>query len=138
MGIQTNAPQIGDTIQRKADALAGAVSSGMRSALLATEAAAVKLLSGSNGAAPWSYPVPARTGNLKNARLVSQPSPGVGVIAFFADYAWAIHSGVVNQWAGRGKTRQAQRTPRPFADDAVRQANPASYLFSAVGRVLVQ
>lgn len=136
MGIQTNAAEVAANIERKANALAGAVESGMRSALLATEAAAVKNLSGSNSAAPWTYPVPARTANLKNNRAVSQPSPGVGILAFLASYAWAIHSGVVNQWAGRGKTRIVQREARPFADDAVAQARPADYVFDAVARVM--
>lgn len=134
--IQTNADEVAKRIQAKSDALAEAVRTGTTDALLAVEAAAVKNLSGSNAAEPWTYPVPARTGNLKNARTVKQEPTGVGIIAFLADYAWAIHSGKVNQWAGRGKTRRVQRIARPFADDAIKTAKPTDYIINAVEKAL--
>jgi hypothetical protein len=136
IGITTNADQVAASVERKSAALAAGVQTGMRSALLAVEREAVKNLSGAGSAAAWSYPVPARTGNLKNNRVVSQPSPGVGIIAFGADYAWAIHSGLVSQWAGRGKSRRVQRTARPFADDAVTKADPAQYVIDAVQQAM--
>ncbi|HZP85862.1 MAG TPA: hypothetical protein VFB54_03515 [Burkholderiales bacterium] len=135
-GIDTNANDVAAALEAKSAALERSVSVGMSNALAATDREAVKLLSGSNGASPWSYPVPARTGNLRSARDVSQPSPGVGVIAFLADYAYAIYTGVVSQWAGRGKTRIVQRVARPFADDAVANARPSDYVIDAVEEVL--
>ncbi|MDR3389927.1 MAG: hypothetical protein P4L92_23060 [Rudaea sp.] len=135
-GISTNADDVAARIQGKADRLSAAVATSMRSALLAVEAEAVKNLSGSGSAAAYSYPVPARTGNLKNDRVVSQPSAYLGIIAFLADYAWAVHSGIVTEFAGRGKTRKVQRPARPFADDAVKAAQPSNYIFDAVERVM--
>jgi hypothetical protein len=131
-GIRTNAELVAANVARVASNMGDAVKSGMTEALLAVERAAVKNLSGELGAAPYSYPVPARSGFLKNNRLVSQPSPGVGIIAFNQSYAWAVHSGVVTQWAGRGKTRVVQRPARPFADDAVKAVNPASIILDRV------
>lgn len=132
MSISSNAEQAAASIERKMRAMPAAVQQGTRSGLLAVEAEAVKNLSGSNDAAPWSYPVPARTGNLKNARGVDQPTPSTGIITFFADYAWAIHSGHVTEFAGRGKTREVTRVARPFADDAVKAAHPEAYVIDAV------
>lgn len=132
ISIHTTAEQVAANIQRKADGLSAAVRDGMTDALNAIEREAVKNLSGDLNAKPYSYPVPARSGNLKNNRIVSQPSPGVGIIAFNAAYAWAVHSGHVTQWAGRGKTRQVDRTPRPFADDAIKAANPAAIVIEHV------
>ena len=134
IGIQTNAPEVAAAIAAKRDAIAAAVQKGMRSALLAVEAEAVRNLSG--GGKPYSYPVPVRTGNLRRARTVQQPEPGLGLIAFTADYAWAVHSGKVTQWAGRGKTREVQRTPRPFAEDAVETVDPAHYIIEAVAEAV--
>lgn len=134
INITTNAPEVAATIAAKRDAIAAAVQKGMRSALLAVEADAVKNLSG--GGQPYSYPVPVRTGNLRSARTVQQPEPGLGLIAFTADYAWAIATGHVTEWAGRGKTRTVQRTARPFAADAVESADPARYVIDAVAEVI--
>lgn len=134
--IQTNAGEVASTIAAKRDAIAGAVSKGMRSALLATDSAAVENLSG--GGKPYAYPVPVRTGNLRRARTVQQPQPGLGIIAFLAAYAWAIETGKVSEWAGRGKTRRVQRTARPFAADAVEKADPARYVIEAVSEVVAQ
>lgn len=132
--ITTNADEVAAAIAAKRDAIAAAVQNGMTSALLAMEAAAVKNLSGSGK--PYSYPVPVRTGNLRRARTVQQPEPGLGVIAFTADYAWAVHTGKVNEWAGRGKTRKIQRTARPFAQDAVDSTDPAHYVIDAVSQAV--
>lgn len=134
IGIQTNAPEVAAAIAAKRDAIAAAVQKGMRSALLAVETEAVKNLSG--GGKPYSYPVPVRTDNLRRARTVQQPEPGLGLIAFTADYAWAIETGKVTEWAGRGKTRIVQRTPRPFAADAVETVDPAHFVIEAVAEVI--
>jgi hypothetical protein len=131
IGLHSNSDDVAAAVAKKAAALGPAVQRGTRSALLAVEGAAVKNLSGSNDAAPWTYPVPARTGNLKNARGIAQEG-GTGIITFFADYAWAIHSGRVMQFAGRSHARLVQRAPRPFADDAVKSAHPETYIIDAV------
>jgi hypothetical protein len=132
--IGTNADEAAASVRAKRDALPGAVERGMRSALLAVENAAVKNLSG--GGVPYSYPVPVRTGNLRGARTVQQPSPGIGIISFTADYAMAVHSGVVTEFAGRGKTRKVQRTARPFAQDAVDSVDVAGLIIEPVSEVL--
>lgn len=132
MKLSDNSEQVAAAVAKKAAALPAAVERGTRSGLLAVEADAVKNLSGSNASAPYSYPVPARTANLRNARSVAQPQPGTGIITFFADYAWAVHSGNVTEFAGRGKTRKVARLPRPYADDAVKSAHPETYIIDAV------
>ncbi|MBR0346032.1 MAG: hypothetical protein IJI03_12320 [Rudaea sp.] len=132
--VQTNAGDVAAKFSAKAEAIPDAVGKGVRSWLLATEAQAVRNLTG--GGAAWTYPVPVRTGNLRGARTVQQPSPGIGIIQFTAAYAWAIHTGKVTQWAGRGKTRQVQKTARPFAQDAGDKVPPDKYVIGAVAEVL--
>lgn len=132
--IETTADETAAAIARKAAGIAGAVGQGMRSALLATESEAVKNLSGSNSDAPYAYPVPARTGNLRRNRTVQQPSPGLGLINFDSDYAYAVHSGKVTEFAGRGKTRQVQRAARPFAQDAIDKVDPPHFVIDAVAQ----
>lgn len=132
--IGENSDEAAASVRAKRDALPGAVERGMRSWLLAVEAKAVKNLSG--GGAPYSYPVPVRSGNLRGGRTVQQPSPGIGVISFTADYAMAVHSGIVTEFAGRGKTRKVQRKARPFAQDAVDSTDGASYIIGPVSEVL--
>lgn len=134
--ITTNADEVADAIARKASQLSGAVAKGMRSALLAVESAAVKNLSGDLGAEPYAYPVPARTGNLRRDRTVQQPSPGLGIISFLANYAYAVETGQVNEWAGRGRTRKVQRQARPFAEDAVKSVQPEHFVIDAVQEVI--
>ncbi len=136
MHIETTAEQTAAAIARKRDAISGAVSRGTRSALLAVETEAVKNLSGSNADQPGAYPVPVRTGQLRRDRTVQQPQPGLGLISFMSDYAWAIETGVVTQWAGRGKTRRAQVGARPFAQDAVDRVDPAHFVIDAVSQVI--
>ena len=125
--IETTAEQTADALRAKREQIASAVSTDLRSTLLAVEREAVKRLSGSNGDAPGAYPVPVRTGELRRDRTVQQPSPGVGLIFFNAAYANAIETGEnVTQWAGRGKTRRVSREPRPFAQDAIDAVVPST------------
>jgi len=132
--VTSNADDVAGTLAARQAAVSEAVRTGVRSALLAIEREAVKNLSG--GGAPWTYPVPVRTGNLRGARTVQQPEPGIGIISFTAAYAWAIHSGNVTQWAGRGKTRQVQNQARQFAQDAVDKVDPDKYVIGAVASVV--
>jgi len=132
--IETNSDEASANVRAKRDAFGGAVERGMRSLLLAVESEAVKNLSGEG--APYSYPVPVRTGNLRGARTVQQPSPGIGIISFTAEYAMAVHSGLVTEWAGRGKTRKVQRPARQFAQDAVDKIDGAKYIIDPVAEVM--
>lgn len=134
MGIETNADDVADTVAQKRAGISRAVASGTRSALLAIESEAVKNLSGDG--APFSYPVPVRTGNLRRDRTVQQPEPGIGILAFLASYAWAVHEGEVGEYEGRGKTKIVQRSPRPFAQDAVDKVDPAHFILEAVDGVI--
>jgi len=134
--IETNADEAAAGVARKAAAISSAVGQGMRSALIATETEAVKNLSGSNSDAPYAYPVPVRSGNLRRNRTVQQPSPGLGLINFNSDYAFAVHSGIVMQFAGRGKSKKVQRPARPFAQDAVDKVDPEHFVLDAVAQAV--
>lgn len=134
IGVNENSDEVAATLAAKAQAIPNAVARGVRSALLKVERLAVRNLSG--GGEPYSYPVPVRTGNLRGARTVQQPEPGIGLITFTASYATAVETGKVTQWAGRGKTRQVQKPERPFAQRAVEEAKPEQFVIDAVVSVI--
>jgi hypothetical protein len=107
------------------NALTAALSRGMKKAATAVNRAAIKNLSGSRKAAPWTYPVPVRTpGGLRANQGMQIESPTVAYIFNTAAYAAAIHSGYVSSWAGRGKHRMVFHKPRLFIDDAVESEQP--------------
>lgn len=121
----SNADQLAQRYHARAAALIGAVRASLRKAALAVERAMVKRLSGSG--APWSYPVPVRTGFLRRSTFVQMPDSNLAVVGNSASYANAVHTGYVSEWAGRGKHRMRMKAePRPFLDDAVKDVDPAS------------
>lgn len=102
-----------------------ALSTGVKKAITLTNRAAIGFLSGGRKADAWSYPVPIRTpGGLRANQTTAMASPISGYVLNTAAYAGAIHSGLVSEWAGRGKHRMTQRLARPFLDDAVEQVQP--------------
>jgi hypothetical protein len=105
-------------------ALDAALVRGVAKATNAVLESAQANLDGHPDAAPWAYPVPKRTGALASAMQARAETPLSGLVFNDKDYAWAIHSGVMPQWAGRGKHRVTQRLARPFMDDAVESAKP--------------
>lgn len=106
-------------------ALDAALSRGMKKAATAVNRAAIKNLSGSRKAEPWTYPVPVRTpGGLRGNQAMQIESPTTAYVFNTATYAGAIHSGYVSSWAGRGKHRMVFHKPRPFLDDAVASEQP--------------
>jgi phage gpG-like protein len=134
--ITTNAALVAAKYRDRAAALAPAVRASVGRAALAVERAMVRRLEGSG--APWSYPVPNRTGHLSRSTFVQQPAANMAVVGNNADYAMAIHSGLVSQWAGRGKHRTVQHEPRPFLDDAVKDADPASIVYDGVAGAILE
>ncbi|WP_130617998.1 hypothetical protein [Dyella amyloliquefaciens] len=117
--------------------LDAALSTGVKQAITLTNRAAIALLSGGRKADPWTYPVPIRTpGGLRANQATAMASPISGYVINTSAYAVAIHSGLVPEWAGRGKHRMTQRTPRPFLDDAVAQVQPLTVVQGNVEEAL--
>lgn len=100
----------------RAAKLPAAVRRGTRNVLLAVERAAVKRLSGPGSAAPGSYPVPIRTGNLRRSMGVRQDTDMSGYVFNRALYANAIHSGMTPY--NNPHAKKSYRGRR-FLDDAV-------------------
>lgn len=117
--------EFGAKVQAVIAALDAALISGVKKAAALTNRAAITNLSGSRKAEPWTYPVPVRTpGGLRANQQMQIESPTSAYVFNTAAYASAIHSGLVSQWAGRGKHRMVQQVARPFLDDAVETAQP--------------
>lgn len=127
--LTTNAGQLAERYRARGDAVVRAARSALSSAALAVEREMVKRLSGSG--APWSYPVPVRTGHLRRSTFV-QRHDTLAIVGNRAAYASAIHTGQVAEWAGHGKHRQAARPARPFLDDAVKDVDPAKRVTAAI------
>lgn len=98
--------------------------SGLRKAVVAVENAASELLSGSGAAG--AYPVPVRTGHLRRSMGSKMQGDSAGAVYNSAEYARAIHDGVVGRWNGRGKVAIVQVRARPFMTDAVEKADPTA------------
>lgn len=126
----SNADQLAKRYGARAAAIIGAIRASLRKAALAVERAMVKRLSGSG--APWSYPVPVRTGFLRRSTFVQTPGDALAVVGNSAAYANAIHTGEVSTWAGRGKHKMQQRQARPYLDDAVKDADPAAIVSAGI------
>ena len=93
-------------------------------------------LGGSNGAAPCTYPVPARTGNLRRSQQFKLVDPTFSMVFNTAAYAGAIHEGYVSRWAGRGKHVMASHARRPFMHDAVDKAAPDMVIANEISGVV--
>lgn len=125
--------EFGQKVQAVLAALDKALAAGLKRAVTTTNKAAIANLGGSRKAEPWTYPVPVRTpGGLRAQQQSQIESPTSGYVFNTADYARAIHTGYVNEWAGRGKTRMVQRLARPFLDDAVETAQPLMVIQASV------
>lgn len=133
--VETNAEAIAEAIRTRGDELRRAIGTGLRKAALAVERAQVKRLSG--GGEPYSYPVPVRTGHLRRSTFVRKLGEFEYAVGNTASYAYAVHSGNVNEWAGRGRRRMVSRPARPFLDDAVQDAQPEGIVFDTVEHVFL-
>ena len=130
---QTFSAKIGAVIASLDEAL----STGVKKAITLTNRAAIARLSGGRKADPWTYPVPVRTpGGLRANQGTAMASPISGYVLNTSAYAGAIHSGLVPEWAGRGKHRMTQRTPRPFIDDAVEDVQPLTVVQGSIEEAL--
>lgn len=110
-GVETNAAEVAIAVRELGPAMHAALHRGMRKALNRLERHAAINLSGAG--APWSYPVPVRSGNLRRSLRREQRSAVEGYVIAGASYAWAIHEGEMEVGgAMRSYTR------RPFMDDA--------------------
>jgi hypothetical protein len=110
------------------DSLNAQLSTSLNKAADGVNAIARRNLSGAKNAAPWSYPVPRRSGGLllnQKTQRTTPANPFTAYVFNLASYAAAVHSGVVNEWAGRGKTRKRIKAAgREFIDDAVAEFQP--------------
>lgn len=110
------------------ESLNATLSTSLNKAVDGVNAIARRNLSGGKTAEPWSYPVPRRSGGLllnQKAQRTTRGNPFTAYVLNLAGYAGAVHSGVVNEWAGRGKTRtRIKADGRPFMDDAVAEYQP--------------
>lgn len=110
------------------DSLNSTLSTSLSKAADGVNAIARRNLSGAKNAAPWSYPVPRRSGGLllnQKAQRTTPANPFTAHVFNLASYAGAVHSGVVNEWAGRGKTRtRIKAYGREFIDDAASEYQP--------------
>lgn len=134
--MTTNGTQVAAVYRRIRATLDASLDRGMTMALLAVERAQVKNLSG--GGAPFSYPVPVRTGNLRRSAGHSRESLTSGYVFNTAAYAGAVHSGHVSEWTGRGEHRTVDRTARPFLTDAVEQSKPSMIVQAEISKGLMQ
>lgn len=107
---------------------------GLLNAMQAVESAAQDNLGGEGK--PFSYPVPVRTGNLRGQLGAEKLSATAAEVFDTADYAWAVHEGVFNQWAGRGKTRRVHKPARPFLTDALTEAGPTDIIIDDIERTV--
>lgn len=131
-GISTNARQVAAIFADRSKRWDSALARAMRRALIAVEGAAADRLTGSG--APGAYPVPVRTGFLRRALGSKLIGTDTGMVFNTADYAHAVHSGRVGLGYGRRGTRQVK--PRPFLEDALRDANPGRMIIEDMGRAL--
>lgn len=114
--------------------LSAALQRGLLASMSKVEELAQANLSG--GGAPFTYPVPVRTGNLRGQLGADQITPTAVEVFDTADYARAVHEGVFTQWAGRGKTRIVQKPERPFLTDALATADPTQIVLGELERTV--
>lgn len=114
--------------------LSAALERGLLASMSKVEELAQANLSGSG--APFTYPVPVRTGNLRGQLNSEQITPTAVEVFDTADYARAVHEGIFTQWAGRGKTRIVEKPARPFLTDALAAADPTGIVLGELERTL--
>lgn len=139
--MKTNADDLARSLDRRVAAFDGVVRKAIAKGALEIEKAATANLSGASDAAPYSYPVPTPTGHLRGSMDLEQPLPVMAIVYNDAAYAWAVHSGDVNEWrshyAGAGDdTMVVSRRPREFLDDAVRSTPVADMVIAHVSAAL--
>lgn len=125
------------TIRVMVDSLNTSVSTHLNRAVDAVNTLALRYVSGARNAKPWTFPVPRRSGGLRlnqKAQRTTPASPFTAYVFNLAPYAAAVHSGVVNEWAGRGKTRTTQVIARPFLEKAVDEVDPLYVVQSGITR----
>lgn len=132
--VTSNAGDIAAKYRELPGKLDDAVERGLLNAMQAVEEAAQANLSGAGQ--PFSYPVPVRTGNLRGQLGSEKLSATAAEVFDTADYAWAVHEGVFNQWAGRGKTRRVKKPARPFLTDALATADPTTIVIDEIERTV--
>lgn len=97
---QSNADALARRYKKRARKTRGAVRKGLRRIAERIDLEQAKNLRGGDDAAPGSYPVPIRTGNLFQSRFYHVQSDRLAVVGNAAFYAGKIHE------------------TRPFLDDA--------------------
>lgn len=132
--VSSNAGELAAKYRDLEVRLSAALQRGLLAAMSKVEELAQANLSGSG--APFTYPVPVRTGNLRG-QLNAEPITTTAVEVFdTADYARAVHDGVFTQWAGRGKTRIVDKPARPFLTDALAAADPTQIVVAELERTV--
>lgn len=126
-GITSNAGNIYRRWEKRRQSLDAARKKGLRNAAAAIDAAQVENLAGSNAAAPGSYAVPNRSGNLMGSHFFQVKSSSMAIVGNKAAYALAIHEGL-------GSSKVHGR--RPFLDDAVESTDYFAIAAKPVDRVL--
>lgn len=116
--------ELSQRVQALMQGLTEALQRGLKLGATAVNDAARANLSGTRADPPWSYPVPRRKGNLLRRQQMKVMDTHTAYVFNDAEYAAAIHSGYVSEWAGRGKHRMRSRRPRPFLDDGAVSAQP--------------
>ena len=134
MTMSSNAGDLATKYRDLEMRLSAALQRGLLAAMSKVEELAQANLSGSG--APFSYPVPVRTGNLRGQLNAEQITPTAVEVFDTADYARAVHEGVFTQWAGRGKTRIVEKPARPFLTDALATADPTQIVLGELERTI--
>lgn len=123
-------------INRLWTALDDGLQRGLKKAATAINDAAEDNLRGAKTAPAWSYPVPARTGNLLRSQGMDATETNAAYIFNTATYAAAIHSGRIASWAGRGKHKILYGDARAYLDDAVKAHPPEMVIGKEIGEVI--
>lgn len=117
--------ELSQRVQALMQALTEALQRGLKKGATAVNDFTRANLSGTRTAAPWSYPVPRRSGNLLRRQQMKVMDTNTAYVFNDAEYAAAIHNGYVSEWAGRGKHRMRMKgEPRPYLDDGAERAQP--------------
>lgn len=139
--MESNADAIAEGMRQRIALIDGAVRFGVGRAALAIERAATLNLTGSG--APYSYPVPVRSGTLHRGMGTEQPQSVLAIVFNAVEYAWPVHTGDVNEWrshyAGPSDdyVMTVSRPARPFLDDAVAATPWADMVIDAVSEKLI-